>query len=70
MEDPGRLDMEVVDNKVDKAPSLTISRVMWIRASDNQPTDLHILRRQCCLIILCQGRKIDLHTKSTENDFF
>ena len=42
--------LEQVDNKVDKAPSLTISyRVMWILASDTQPTDLHILRRQCCL---------------------
>ena len=41
MEDPGRLDMEVVDNKleqvdnkVDKAPSLTINRVIWILDSD------------------------------------
>ena len=56
MEDPGRLDMEVVDNKleqvdnkVDKAPSLTINRVIWILASDTQPTYLHILTRQCCL---------------------
>ena len=56
MNDPGRLDIEVVDNKleqvdnkVDKAPSLTINRVIWILASDTQPTYLHILTRQCCL---------------------
>ena len=41
MNDPGRLDIEVVDNKleqvdnkVDKAPSLTINRVIWILDSD------------------------------------